>query len=288
MGAIADAVETHFHRLNRQLNDVLTTMQKLQLVEPLAIPPEFPSLKTAIEKCLEKVRQSKPTVQQVKKNLDVLRDGVRTLNLYSSELNDDMVRKVNDAASILQYQVVQLDEIGFDDSDVTNAIDQIRSHLNAERPWLDINDLDDDIKLVRETYELQRRELLGLQEQQTEASRGRVKKRSGYSTLTSEQSEAVLREFDSAETNTSTEAISPPLLALRDSFSARLDRCEVASNQKLDEILSEKDKKIVRPMTLNIYRNRIINDSVDVDKLVEEIRRELMEQLKADVTIRIS
>ncbi len=286
MGAIADAVETHFHSLNRQATEVLTQLQQMKLPTPVEIPPEFSSLRTAIEKCLAKVRQSKPTVQQVKKNLDVLRDGIRTLKLFSSELQDDLVKKVNDASGVLEYQTKQLELIEFDDPAFSTAVDTIHTHLRADRPWLDITDLEGDVATVREAYRNKRADLLGWQEQQTELARGRVKKRSGYSTLTSEQSEAVLREFHVAETNTSAEAISPPLLDLRDAFQVRLQRCEAAADQKLDEILSEKDKKIVRPVNLN-YRNRIINTPGDVEKLVEEIRKELLNQLDANITIRI-
>jgi hypothetical protein len=286
MGAIADAVETHFHSLNRQATEVLTQLQQMKLPTPVVIPDEFASLKTAIEKCLAKVRQSKPTVQQVKKNLDALRDGIRTLKLFSSELQDDLVKKVNDASAVLEYQTKQLEAIEFDDPSYVAAVDAIRGQLKTERPWLDIGEIDSDIATVKEAYRSKRSELLGWQEEQTELARGRVKKRSGYSTLTSEQSEAVLREFHGAETNTSAEAISPPLLDLKDSFQVRLQRCESAADQKLDEILSEKDKKIVRPVNLN-YRNRIINSPDDVEKLVEEIRKELLNQLEANITIRI-
>ena len=65
-----------------------------------------------------------------------------------------------------------------------------------------------------------------------------------------------------------------------------LQRCEAAADQKLDEILSEKDKKIVRAVSLS-YRNRIINNPADIEKLVEEIRKELLNQLEANITIRI-
>lgn len=286
MGAIADAVETHFHSVNRQATEVLMQLQQMKLPTPIAIPPEFGALKTAIEKCIAKVRQSKPTVQQVKKNLDALRDGIRTLKLFSSELQDDLVKKVNDASGVLEYQTKQLELVEFDDPAFSTAVDAIRTHLKADRPWLDINDLEGDVATVREAYRSKRADLLGWQEQQTEQARGRVKKRSGYITLTSEQSEAVLREFHGAETNTSAEAISPPLLDLRDAFQVRLQRCETAADQKLDEILSEKDKKIVRPVNLN-YRNRIINTPGDVEKLIEEIRKELLNQLEANITIRI-
>lgn len=103
MGAIADAVETHFHGLNRQVTDVLTLLQQMKLPSPVAIPPEFSALKAAIEKCLAKVRQSKPTVQQVKKNLDALRDGIRTLKLFSG------TRRVADCSRERDWNAGQAD-----------------------------------------------------------------------------------------------------------------------------------------------------------------------------------
>jgi len=220
------------------------------------------------------------------KNLNALRDGIQTLKRYSSELQSDLVKKVNETSSILEYQTKQLKSIEFDDPAFSAAVDAIRTHLKADRPWIDISEIEGDIATVKEAYKIKRADLLGGQEQQTEVSRGRIKKRAGYSTLTADQSEAVLREFQDAETNTSTEAISPPLLDLRDAFQVRLQRCEAAADQKLDEILSEKDKKIVRPVSLS-YRNRIINTPDDIEKLVEEIRKELLNQLEANITIRI-
>ncbi|EMI44537.1 BREX system P-loop protein BrxC [Rhodopirellula sp. SWK7] len=284
IGEIADAVETQFHPLNRKLNDVVGDLKKLSVAVP--IPPEFETLQRAIEKCLAKVRHAKPTVQQLLKNLDALREGIRKVNVYRSELQDDLIGKINDAGEVMRYQFKQLEDLGPFDAEVAEAAERIQSHLKTDRPWMDASELDSDVELLREAYKTQRRELLGAQEVGADAARGTVKKRPGFSTLSSDHSAIVLREFDSAVTSTDEDAVSPKLIDLRDSFQARLGRCEVAANRKLDEILSETSDKILRPVALN-YTNRVINDETDVDKLLAEIRKELMEQLEAGVKVRI-
>ncbi len=144
----------------------------MKLPTPVVIPDEFASLKTAIEKCLAKVRQSKPTVQQVKKNLDALRDGIRTLKLFSSELQDDLVKKVNDASSVLEYQTKQLETIEFDDPSYVAAVDAIRGQLKTERPWLDIGEIDSDVAARQGSLSKQTLRASGWQEEQTELARG--------------------------------------------------------------------------------------------------------------------
>ena len=284
IGAIADGVVKHFHPLLFKLKEVVGSLNRLDV--PAPIPTEFSKLQEAIEKCLAKARHAKPTVQQVKNNLDTLRDGIQKLNLYNAELQDGLIAKVNNAASVIKYQYAQLEEIDRSSAELVEAATRINNHLAADRPWLDANDLVIDVELVSEVYKTQRLDLLGAQEVDTDAARGSVKKRSGFSTLSSEHSGLVLREFDSAVTNTDEAAISPKLIDLRDSFHSRLHRCEEAANQKLDEILSESGEKILRPVTLD-FRNRVINDEEDVDKLLAEIRKELMEQLVAGVKVRI-
>ena len=87
--------------------------------------------------------------------------------------------------------------------------------------------------------------------------------------------------------NTTEDAIAPKLTDLRDPFTLRLQRAEEQANDKLDEILSEGDKPMVRKVPLNLH-NREINNQSDIDRLIEEIRKALMDQLATGVRIRIT
>ena len=281
---IADAVGTEFPRQATRLRDVLTRLQKLPGNQPP--PDELLKLDEAIGKCVAKVRETRPTVKQVKRYLDTLRDGVRLLRMLESELTDEAVRKVQEVVAVRDYQWAQLRVIGASDTGLIAAGERIEQHLAGERPWREIASLDADLATICDAYKAQRRELLGRQETAAEAARSRLRQRQGFSILTSEQSHTVLRPLAGAVDNTTEDAIAPALAELVDPFEIRLRRCEEAANEKLDEILSDSGDKIVRPVTINL-KNRVINDAGEVDALVEEIRKELMNQLEAGVRIRI-
>ena len=83
---------------------------------------------------------------------------------------------------------------------------------------------------IRACYVAERQRLLQWQEQQAEAARGRVKARDGFSTLTADQAHSVLRPFTGAVTDTTAEAIAPPLTALADPFTLALQRAEDQAN----------------------------------------------------------
>ena len=259
-------------------------MQKLPGNRP--VPEEFTKLDEAIGKCVAKVRQTRPTVQQVKRNLDVLRDGIRLLQAVGAELTGQAVEKVIRVTAVRDYQWAQLKAFGVSDAEVLAAGERLQQHLDAERPWREIVAIEPDLETIREAYKAQRRELLGRQETEAEAARSRVRQRSGFSTLTSEQSHRVFRPLTEAVDNTTEEAVAPSLAELVDPFAARLQRCEDAANEILDEILSDSGDKLVRRVPINL-RNRVINDQADIDALVEEIRKELTGQLEAGVKIRI-
>ena len=64
---------------------------------------------------------------------------------------------------------------------------QVSGQLAADRPWLDIGALGPDLDEIRACYRSERQRLLQWQEQQAEAARGRVRARTGFSTLTADQ-----------------------------------------------------------------------------------------------------
>src|SRR5207244_1250774 len=150
----------------------------------------------------------------VKKHLEALRDGFQLLNLYDAELTDDAVRAVRDAASVRDYQVAQLRAAAALEGDASVATERIEAQLNTDRPWREIVTLAPDLAAVRTAYRGARTRLLERQEQLVEQARGRVKAREGFSTLTADQAHRVLRALNDAPTDTTAEAIAPPLESL--------------------------------------------------------------------------
>jgi hypothetical protein len=128
--------------------------------------------------------------------------------------------------------------------------------------------------------------LLQWQERQAEAARLRIKGRDGFSTLTADQAHGVLRSLEQAISNTDAEAVAPTLAQLRDPFQVCLSRTEDEANDRLDAILSEGRRVVIKSVDLALH-NRELTTEADVDALVSEIRGQLLEQIRAGVHVRL-
>ncbi len=279
--AIADAVSQLFPAQARRLRDVLSRLD--QLPGQSAVPEALSRLQEALEQCVAKSRQTRPTVQLVKRRLDTLRDGLQLVNLYDAELTADAIQAVRHAARTRDHHLAQLEAAG-QAADVEAAAARVREHLAAERPWRDIRALDPDLDAITAAYTAERRARMLWQEQQAEAARGRVKARDGFATLSGDQSHEVLRPIALALTDTSEAAIAPTLTALRDPFTLALKRAEDEANERLDALLS--DKKLIVKVDLKL-RNRELKAEEDVDALLAEIRERLLTQIAAGARIRL-
>ena len=282
--AIADAVAGLFPLQAQRLRGVLARLNRLPGAP--AAPPALAQLGDALEDCLRFVRQTRPTVKLVKKHLDALRDGIQLLGLYEAELTAEAIEAVTEAANLRDYPVAQLRAVGALDADQEAAAQRLEAHLALERPWREIASLQPDLTALNEAYTAERRRLLEWQEREAEQARGRVRARSGFSTLTADQSHRVLRPIALAMTSTTAEAIAPTLAALKDPFRLALQSAEEEANETLDQILSEGARPLIVKVDLSL-RNREITSEAEVNTLVEEIRRRLLEQVHAGARVRL-
>ncbi len=282
--AIADAVAEYFPKQVDRLNEVLAKLN--QLPDSPATPKELTKLATGIEQCVRSARFTKPTVKLVKKHLDGLRDGVQLLNIFSSELTDETIQAVCQAADVLRYQVEQLRELGALTAETEEAADRLQKQLKQERPWREIRSLDGDLQQLRDAYIAQRRQILQWQEEQTELARGRLKSRDGFSTLTADQSHQVLRPLSKATTDTTDKAIAPALLMMKDPVVVSLKRAEDEAGDILDGLRSQGQQPLVVKVDLNL-RNRELATEADVEALLSELRERLMQQVRNGSRVRL-
>ena len=280
--AIADAVSRLFPTQARRLREV---MGRLGQLPGRPAPPEaLARLQEVLETAVARSRQTLPTVKLVKNRLDTLNDGIQLLNLYDGELTPDAIQAVRRAADVRDHQLAQLAELGPLDTEVADARDRVQVQLSGERPWREITCLDADLELAAEAYVTQRGALLQWQEEQADLARGRVKAREGFSTLSADHSHKVLRPIKLAGTETSAQAVAPPLGALKDPFLLRLKRAEDEANEILDDLLS--DKKLIVKVNLRL-RNRELKTEDDVEALVSEVRERLLAQVRAGKRVRL-
>jgi hypothetical protein len=294
--AIADAVGTYFPDRSKCLRDVLQRLNQLPGGGP-PTPAPLEHLQRALEDALRNVRQTRPTVRMVKKHLDALREGLTTLAVHDAELTDDAIRRVRDAARVRDYEAAQLaaaaaspDAAPANAAPVAAAAQRIQAHLASERPWRDVAALDADVETVRDAYRAARERLLAWQEEQCEAARARVKARKGFETLNGDQSHQVLRPIAQAGANTTADAVAPALDALRDPFLAALRRAEEQANERLDELLVEKDderhRKVVVKVDLRL-RGRELETETDLQALLAEVRQRIEPQLGKGTRVRL-
>jgi len=81
--------------------------------------------------------------------------------------------------------------------------------------------------------------------------------------------------------------VAPTLMALKDPFVLALRRAEDQANEILDEIRSEgEDKPLIVRVDLHL-RNREVGTEPEVEALVSDIRKKLLEQVRAGVRVRL-
>ncbi|MBK1717204.1 BREX system P-loop protein BrxC [Thiocystis violacea] len=282
--AIADAVAQYFPTLAQQQRAVLTSLDRLP--GGRRDPELLHRLGEALEQCASICRQTKPTVKLVKKHLDVLRDGVQQLRMVAAELTSEAIEAVEALHQARTFLASQLTEVGKLTPDLKSAMARLDDQLAAERPWRDIAALEPDLATIRAAYHDERQRLLQWQEQQAEQARARIRSRNGFSTLTADQSHRVLRPLARAVTDTTAEAVAPTLSQLQDPFLLVLQRAEEEADDTLDEILSEGVQPLIKRVDLRL-RNRELTSEAEVEALVNEIRAQLLEPLRAGARVRL-
>ena len=146
--------------------------------------------------------------------------------------------------------------------------------------------LEPDLAAIEQAYRSERERRLAWQQQQDDAARARVRARDGFATLSGDQSHQVLRPIKLAETDTTAEAIAPGLEALQTDFLRDLAEAEESANDLLDEILSQGQQPVIVKVDLSL-RNREITTTEEVETLLDEIRKRLLEQVEAGVRVRL-
>jgi hypothetical protein len=243
---IADTTFLHFPAYRERLRELEQRFDGLPGRPPL--PPALKKLGRALEDCCRS-RFVQQTVIEVKRNLDVLRDGFEQLGVCGAELTSEAIEAVTRAARTRDHELSQLRQMeelaGLEDDAAV-----VTSHLSAERPWREASQLTPAIERIHARYVEVRRALLNKQNMEAEATRSRVKTRVGFAQLDADQAHRVLRPIAEVLVETTPEAVSPTLVEVRDRFASHIQHAEELANDRLDEELSKtNDSQVVKVET---------------------------------------
>jgi hypothetical protein len=280
--AFADAAYQQFPGKRDRLREVETRYDRLPGRPPL--PVALQKLGKALEDC-RRSRQVEETVIAVKKHVAVLADGLQQLAIVQSELTDDAIDAVCDAASIRDVQLAQLRQAEAL-AGVEHEAARLTAQLDAERPWRNVASVAGDATRLRERYVEIRRSLLNRHNSEAEGARGRLKARAGFEKLTADQAHAVLRPIAEALFDTTPDAVAPSLAEIQVRFPGRLVAGEDAANDRLDELLSELTKGQVVKVEVGL-RGREIKDRAELKRTLDELEERLGAQLDKGARIRL-
>jgi hypothetical protein len=233
--AIADTTFQHFPRYRERLRELERRFDEVP-GRP-ALPQALERLRRALEDCCRS-RLVQPTVTEVKRNLDVLRDGWEQLGVIASELSDEVIALLALAARTRDHELSQLRQLeelaGLEDEAAV-----LTDHLAQERPWKGAQQLTPAIARIRGRYVEVRRAVLNTQSAEAEAALGRLKVRPGFAQLDADPAHRVLRPIVETLIDTTPEALSPTLVEVRDRFASRFPQAEELANDRLDTELSK-------------------------------------------------
>jgi hypothetical protein len=279
---IADATFLHFPPNRERLREVERRFDGLPGRPPL--PPALEKLGRALEECCRS-RLVQKTVVEVKRNLDVLRDGLEQLGVCQAELTPDAIGALNQAARTRDHEVSQLRQME-ELAGLEEDAELVTSHLAAERPWRGVAELTPAIDRIRARYVEVRRALLNRQNAEAEMARSRVKTRPGFAELDADQAYQVVRPIAEAIVDTTPEAISPSLTEVRDRFASRIGPAEEQANDRLDEELSQgADGQVVKVETH--LRGREIANREQLEAVLKELEERIGPLLDQGTRVRI-
>ncbi len=288
--AIADATFAHFLPTRERLREVERRFDALP-GRP-APPAALQKLGRALEECCRS-RQVLKTVVEVKRHLDVLRDGFEQLGVLHSELTQGAIDAIREAARTRDTELAQLRQMK-ELAGLEDEADLLASHLTADRPWREAGLLTPAIDRIRTRYAEVRRALLNQQGTETEAARSRVKIRPDFAQLDADQAHRVLRPLSELILDTTPEAVAPTLLEVHDRFASRIHTAEDVANDRLDEELSQRTEtegqvEPVRPvMKLETHlRGREIASRPQLDAVLQELEERIGPLVDQGIRVRI-
>jgi hypothetical protein len=255
------------------------------------LPPsiKYPKALADLEKALEAARRSRrvePTVAALKRDLPILREGLFMLRGMETDLDDAALDAVRDGSAVLQYHWPQLLPLA-PPAALHDAARTLTEHLASERPWEGIAEQRGHIETLQEHYRERRQGILHEHAARVEATVDWVKRREGFERLDPDAQYDVISPLrEHASLDTDAKAIQPELAVLDSLFLARREKASAKAVALLDELLEKLGEKPTVEVSLQLG-GRLIATPQELDRLLEDVRRQILHQLEANHRVRL-
>ena len=279
---LADAAFDHFEKQRQKLDQL---QRRINSMNPRPVLPKtLANLADTMARCVRS-RLVEETLLSMIKYLDELRSGFQDLGIYLGDLTDESMELVLCSQRVSGTEYAQLEEYGVDEA-LRKDGEALQEQLDSSKPWLGAREYKEAADRIQTRYREIRQEIIIRQETEAEERRSEVKLRNGFAGLKEEQQAAVLRPIREALQDTTAEAISPTLCALRDAFPARLQKASEECNRLLDQFINDNVGVQVVEFSTGLY-GRELNSTDEVERMLDDLRGRLLDQLKKDVRIRL-
>ncbi len=280
--AFADAAFKYFPHQRQVLRELEKRFDELP-GRP-ALPDRLAKLGKALEDCCRN-RPIQDIVVELKRHLDALRDGMEQLQILKVEMTEQNIQAVKAAATVRDFQLTQLLETSNLDGLEQDA-EAIREHLKSETAWRAIHSIDEACERLRERYTEIRRGILSQQSAAAETAQARIRRIPGFELLTPDEVHRVFKPILEAQIDTTAEAVSPSLLALRESFAGRLGAAEELARDRLDEERNKSTQQKVVKVEVNI-RGREVQSREQLHAVFRELEERIGPLLDQGDRVRI-
>jgi hypothetical protein len=249
----------------------------------------YPKALTDLEKALESARRSRkvePTVAALKRDLPALREGLALLWRMETDLGDEALEALSVAHTVQQYHWPQLLPL-LPPKALHDGARTLSEHLAGDRPWEGIVELRGHAQALFDHYRERRQAILKEHAAQVDAAVDWVKRREGFERLSPDAQYAViapLREHSALDTDA--KAIQPELAVLDSLFKSRLEMAHAKAMAYLDESLEKMDGTATVELSLQLG-GRMIRTPAELDRLLAEVRQQILHQLEAKHHVRL-
>ncbi|MEX2443108.1 MAG: BREX system P-loop protein BrxC [Alkalispirochaeta sp.] len=278
--ALADLTFQHFAGYKDHVAEVERAFARIGGESPAYLQ----TLSQLLTECISD-RQVETVLRRVKQVLPEITESITRLAEARSALTATTISELRDFAQLLQYPVVQLREIGEDDT-VAGEIQAIQDQLSGDQPWRAYADTKPAADAVRAHYHAVRERLLTAQDQEVETATDQLKIRPDFSALTEEEQFEVLQIARRAAVETTADAQQPSLMMIEQA-PARIREAAVRAQARVDELRAHADSgERIHTVRLGL-RNAIITTPAELDDALDRVRKKCVKELETGAKVRL-